>query len=161
MYAREFLIAYMLHICFIKRSKGFEYNREVIVLNKSPSGSLCPYYYMGGELHPLKYGSYFSDKDKLFVVMKAEEEFILKSSGQNNRLIWIDLYETTLDNEVIDNLVLHIKTIRPKIFKLCLVGCSFLDKRKIKKRMIANNIDIVEQIKFFSDPEEAKQWLVC
>jgi hypothetical protein len=116
---------------------------------------------MGGELHPLKYGSYFSDKDKLFAMMKAEEEFILKSSGQNNRRIWIDLYETTLDNEVIENLVLHIKTIRSKIYKLCFVGCSFLSKRKIKKLMIADNMDIVAQIRFFSDPEQAKKWLVC
>lgn len=131
------------------------------MLKKSPSGSLCPYYYMGGELHPLKYGSYFSDKNNLFAVMKAEEEFILKSSGQNNRRIWIDLYETKLDNEVIENLVLHIKSIRPKIFKLCLVGCSFLDKRKLIKQMTANNMDIVKQVRFFSDPEEAKQWLVC
>lgn len=129
-------------------------------MNKSPSGSLCPYYYMGGELHPLKYGSYFKNKDKLFAVMKAEEEFILKSSGQNNRRIWIDLYETTLDNEVIESLVLHLKAIRSKIFKLCLVGCSLADKRRIKKQMVFSNMDIVEQVRFFTDPEEAKQWLV-
>lgn len=130
------------------------------VLNKSPSGSLCPYYYMGGELHPLKYGSYFKNKDKLFTVMKAEEEFILKSSGQNNRRIWIDLYETMLDKEVMENLVLHINTISSKIFKLCLVGCSLADKHRIKKLMVSNNMGIVEQVRFFSDPEEAKQWLV-
>ena len=53
------------------------------MLRKSPSGSLCPYYYMGGELHPLKYGSYFDKKEELLSVMKAEEEFILKSAGQN------------------------------------------------------------------------------
>ena len=61
------------------------------MLKKSPSGSVCPYYYMNGELHPLKYGSYLSNKDKLFDVMKAEEKFILESSGNNNRRIWIDL----------------------------------------------------------------------
>lgn len=115
---------------------------------------------MGGELHPLKYGSYFTDKDKLYTVMKEEEEFILKSSGKNNRRIWIDLYQTVLDDEVIDNLVLHIKAIRSKIYILCLVGCSFVDKRKIKRQMAAQNIDIVEQVRFFSDPEEAKQWLI-
>ena len=116
---------------------------------------------MGGELHPLKYGSYYRNRDKLFAVIKAEEDFILQSSGQHNRRIWIDLYETTLDNEVIDKLVIHIKAIRPKIFKLCLVGCSFFGKRKIKKRLMDYNVDIAEQVRFFSDPEEAKQWLVC
>ncbi|MDP4093911.1 MAG: hypothetical protein Q8920_11175 [Bacillota bacterium] len=115
---------------------------------------------MGGELHPLKYGSYYDNKDMLFAVMKAEEEFILKSPGQNNRRIWIDLYETTLDNEVIENLVLHIKTIHNKINKLCFVGCSFIEKYKIKKRMKANNMDLPGQVKFFFDPEEAKKWLI-
>jgi hypothetical protein len=135
-------------------------NKDGVVLNRSPSGSLCPYYYQGGELHPLKYGSFFNDKDRLFTVMKAEEEFILRSSGYKNRRIWIDLYETTLDNSVIKNLVLHIKIISPKIFKLCLVGCSFFDKQNIKRQMRVNNIDIFKQVKFFSDPEEAKQWLI-
>jgi hypothetical protein len=115
---------------------------------------------MRGELHPLKYGSYFKDKDKLFAVMKAEEEFILKSTGQNNRRVWIDLYETKIDDEVVDTLVLHIKAIRSKIYKLCLVGCSFLVKCKITKKFKANNMDIAEQVRFFSDPEEAKQWLI-
>jgi hypothetical protein len=130
------------------------------MINKSPSGSLCPYYYKGGELHPLKYGSFFADKNKLFQVMKAEEEFILKSSGQKNRRIWIDLYETKLDSEVISALSLHIKTIQHKIFKLCFVGCPFFDRRKIKEQMVRNQIGITEQTKFFSDPEKAKQWLV-
>ena len=129
-------------------------------MNKSPSGSLCPYYYMGGELHPLKYGSYFNHKEKLFAVIKAEEEFILKSAGQKNRRIWVDLYETTLDAEVIDYLVLHIKNISSKILKLCLVGCSQFDKRKIIKRMKADQLDIAGQVTFFADPEDAKQWLL-
>ena len=48
------------------------YNGMMIkMINKSPSGSLCPNNYKGGELHPLKYGSYFADKSKLFIVMKA------------------------------------------------------------------------------------------
>jgi hypothetical protein len=128
--------------------------------NKSPGGSLCPYYYKGGELHPLKYGSFFSDKTKLFTVMKAEEEFILKLSGQNNRRIWIDLYETELDNEVINALALHIKAIQHKICKLCFVGCSFFERRKIKDQLVRNQIDIAEQVEFFTDPEKAKQWLV-
>ena len=130
------------------------------MLTKSPSGSVCPYYYMGGELHPLKYGSYFDDKISLFNVMKAEQEFILKSSGTNNRQIWIDLYETTIDDKVIIALAAHIRAIRHKIFKLCFVGCSNADKRHIIKAFKKDNIDIASQIKFFSDPEEAKQWLV-
>jgi len=129
-------------------------------VSKSPSGSLCPYYYMGGELHPLKYGSCFGNKEKLFSLIKAEEDFILNSSGQNNRHIWIDLYETTLDDEVIDRIVSHINVISPKIFRLCFVGCSFLNRRKLKNKMVINNVKIVDEVRFFSDPEKAKQWLV-
>lgn len=44
---------------------------------KSPGGSIFPYYYKGGEIHCLKYGSYYSDTEKLFKLMKQEEEFIL------------------------------------------------------------------------------------
>ena len=129
-------------------------------MNKSPSGSLCPYYYKGGELHPLKYGSYFADKNKLFAVMKAEEAFILKSSGQRNRRIWIDLYETELDEEVMDALVSHIRAIRHKIFKLCFAGCSLWDQRRIKRKITLYDAEFAAQIRFFSDPEKAKQWLV-
>lgn len=130
------------------------------MLKKSPSGSLCPYYYMGGELHPLKYGSYFKNKEKLFAVIKAEEEFIMNSSVQNNRRIWIDLYDTKLDDEVITVLISHIEAIQSKIFKLCLVGCSYFDKFKIKRKIIASSLKSAKEIKFFSDPEKAKQWLI-
>jgi len=130
------------------------------MLQKSPSGSLCPYYYMGGELHPLHYGSYFDDKKRLFEIIKAEEDFILKSSGTNNRRIWIDLYETTLDNEVIDFLVDHLIAISHKIFKLCLVGCSLRDRQKIRAKMKLKNMDLFSQVQYFSDPEKGKQWLL-
>jgi len=130
------------------------------MLKKSPSGSLCPYYFMDGELHPLHYGSYFDNKNKLFETIKAEEGFILKSSGFYNRRIWIDFYETTLDNEVIDFFVNHIKVIRHKVLKLCLVGCSFSEKQKIKSKMKKEKMDLFSKTQYFSDPEKAKQWLV-
>lgn len=130
------------------------------MLKKSPSGSVYPYYFMGGELHPLHYGSYFTDKKRLFEIINAEEEFILKSSGTNNRNVWIDLYETTLDNETINFLVDHLTKIEIKIFKLCLVGCSPKDTLKISKIMKHKNIDLFSKIKYFNDPEDAKMWLI-
>lgn len=130
------------------------------MLKKSPSGSLCPYYYMGGELHPLKYGSYSNNKKQLFETVKAEEVFILNSSGTNNRRIWIDLYETTLDDEVIEMLLEHLQTIRHKIFNLCLVGCSHTAQREIKKRMKSRGMDLYYSAGYFDDPEIAKQWLL-
>lgn len=129
-------------------------------MNKSPSGSICPYYYMGGELHPLKYGGYFKDKDKLYHVMNAEETFILQSSGLKNRRIWIDLYETELDEDVANALALHIKAIEHKIFKICFVGCRFTERIRLKRAIRKNCIGIYKQMEFFSDPEKAKQWLL-
>jgi hypothetical protein len=127
---------------------------------QSPSGSACPYYYMGGELHPLKYGSYFSDLDGLMRVMRAEQAFILQSPGLRNRRIWIDLYETRLNGAAIRALAQHIRAIEPKIFKLCFVGCPPLAALQLRRQMKALRLDIAKQARFFSDPEAAKKWLV-
>jgi hypothetical protein len=127
---------------------------------KSPSGSACPYYYMGGELHPLKYGSFFRDRERLAQVMRAEREFILASPGLHNRRIWIDLYETRLDAAAARALAEHIQAIEPKIQKLCFVGCSTFGALRLRRQMRALKLDIVCQTRFFSDPEEAKKWLV-
>ena len=127
---------------------------------QSPSGSVCPYYFMGGELHPLKYGSYFSDQEKLLAVMKAEEEFIQRSPGQKNRRIWIDLYETRLDGEAARALAAHLLAIESKILKLCFVGCSFFGAIRLRRQMAALGLAAWKNARFFRDPEEAKRWLV-
>jgi hypothetical protein len=127
---------------------------------QSPSGSACPYYFMGGELHPLKYGSFFSDGERLLEVMKAEEAFILRSPGAHNRRIWIDLYETRLDGEAARALAAHMQAIEPKILKLCFVGCSFLGAVRLRRAMAALGLAVAKNARFFRDPEEAKKWLV-
>ncbi len=130
------------------------------MLAKSPSGSACPYYYMGGELHPLKYGSFFSDREGLIRVMEAEQAFILASPGLHNRRIWIDLYETRLDAGVARALSEHLQMIEQKIQKLCFVCCSTLGALRLRRRMRALKLNIACQARFFKDPEEAKRWLI-
>ncbi|MCE5344190.1 MAG: hypothetical protein LLF96_11495 [Eubacteriales bacterium] len=93
-------------------------------------------------------------------VMKAEEDFILLSPGRKNRRIWIDLYETNLTDDVIEALLSHLQKIDEKVFRLCLVGCSLLKREKIARKMTRKKMDMAKQIRFFSDPEKAKQWLV-
>jgi hypothetical protein len=134
--------------------------REAITLQRSPSGSICPYYYLGGEIHPLEYGGYHEDKQHLFEIMRMEEAYIFKSPGTNNRRIWIDLYETKLDSETIQALVKHIISIQTKIYKVCLVGCSPLACIRIKRVLAKENLTVCKITRFFTDPEKAKQWLV-
>lgn len=128
--------------------------------NKSPSGSACPYYFMGGELHPLKYGSFFKDRERLLSVMKAEEEFILRSPGEKNRRIWIDLYETRLDGEAARAFAAHLQAIEHKILRLCFVGCSTFGAVLLRRRMAALGLTVAKNVRFFRDPEEAKKWLM-
>lgn len=132
----------------------------MLELPKSPSGSLCPYYYLGGELHPLKYGNYGRDHQRLRAVMMAEQEFILASPDTHNRRVWIDLYETVLNDTSIAMLVDHLEAIRPKILKLCLVGCSGWGRHRLRAVMRRLSPDLYSSTRYFADPEEAKRWLV-
>jgi len=113
---------------------------------------------MDGELHPLKYGSYFNDKEKLIKIIKAEEEFILNSPGEKNRRIWIDMYETNLDEELAEELVRHMINIKSKIMKICIVGCS--KKSLFRKKLKTEDSFLFNCIEFFSVPEDAKMWLI-
>ncbi|PYG89735.1 hypothetical protein LY28_00328 [Ruminiclostridium sufflavum DSM 19573] len=130
------------------------------MLKKSPSGSLCPYYYRGGELHPLHYGSYHDDMDKLSRVIDAEEVFILSTSSPGGRHVWIDLYENNFTDSMIIKLSQHIVNISPKVSKMALVGCSKKVFNKIIKQLYDMDCNLAGQIKLFDDPEISKDWLV-
>ena len=80
------------------------------MMTKSPSGALSPYYYKGGYFHGIHYGSYFDDSQALFSMMEKEEQFILESP--NRRRIMLDLYETKITNEVLQQLLKHIKHLQ-------------------------------------------------
>lgn len=123
---------------------------------KSPGGSLYPYYYKGGEIHCLKYGSFYTNKDSLFALMKKEEEFILDKKRRIS--IWVDFYKTKLTNEVIAEFVNSICRLTPSISKLSIVGCSTIVKWKVRSQLKKTN-DLLP-LKFFVDPEDAKKWLV-
>lgn len=126
------------------------------MIQKSPSGSYCPYYYKGGELQPLHYGSFHSDFERLSEIMDAEEEFILKSHG--GRKVWIDLYETDKTDAFYEKLTTHLCAIAHKIHKLALCGCKRREQRIINKMLVQKGCGLV--IRYFDDPEIAKDWLV-
>ncbi|SEB91475.1 hypothetical protein [Paenibacillus sp. GP183] len=124
---------------------------------KSPGGSLFPYFYKNGEIHCLKYGSFYFNKDALFSLIKAEEEFILETHRRLD--IWVDFYKTSLTQEVMNEFVESISRLNKSIRKLSIVGCSSIVKWRIRNK-IKRNGNISMSIKFFNDPEDAKSWLV-
>jgi hypothetical protein len=127
-------------------------------IQRSPGGSLFPYYYKNGELFCLHFGSYFSDEDGVIAMMKAEEEFFTKE----HRLmgIWIDLYETKLTDWVIRELIDMLSHIAYQTTKLGIVGCSLMDRWKIKRLIRKAGALSSLPVKYFDDPEVAKTWLV-
>jgi len=127
-------------------------------MQKSPGGSLFPYPYKGGELFGVHYGSFFTNEGALLARMKAEEEFIAKA---NHPLpLWIDFYETKLTDQVLIEFSKSILRLQRQIPKLAIVGCSFKDQRRFHKLGKKSGFEFPMPVRFFSDPEEAKTWLV-
>ena len=123
---------------------------------KSPGGSLFPYYYKGGEIHCLKYGSKYKKYEELFELMRLEEEFIFKA---NKKLrIWIDLYETSTVEIVLQELVNNLNNLNGYVTKISFVGLSSISKWQLKRKI--KNLKLEYPVSFFSDPEEAKTWLI-
>jgi hypothetical protein len=124
----------------------------------SPGGSRFPYYYKGGEIHCLKYGSFHADEEALLAVMKAEEIFIANPNQQ--LLVWVDFYETKLTHEVLSEFSESMNRLRPHIIKLAIVGCSVWDQYRLYLLSREAGRELPTALKFFSDPEVAKTWLV-
>jgi hypothetical protein len=129
-----------------------------MVLQKSPGGSIFPYYYKGGTLFGLHYGSFFKDEEALLARMRAEEEFISNSIRQTP--LWIDFYETILTDKVLNEFSSSILRLQCHITKLAIVGCSFKDKRRLMNLGKKSGWEFPMPVKFFSDPEDAKTWLM-
>ncbi len=116
---------------------------------------MFPYYYKGGEILGLHYGSFFSNEEALLATMKAEEDFIARP---NRRLrVWVDFYETQLTDRTLGEFAASVDRLRPHLVKLAIVGCSFRDRWRLRQ---LGKAPVPVPIKFFSDPEDAKTWLV-
>ena len=127
-------------------------------LKKSPGGSLFPYPYKGGELFGLHFGSFGANEDALISRIKAEEIFFIE---QNRRIgLWIDFYQTLLTDRAPGKLFEFLQNTYHRISKLGLVGCSSADRRKIDQRIKDTGNFSTLPVRYFSDPEDAKTWLV-
>jgi hypothetical protein len=126
---------------------------------KSPGGSLFPYYYKGGEIHCLKYGGFLANADALFALMKAEEDFIIKTNRPLR--VWVDFYETNRTDRVLIQFVESIRHLSNYMIKLAVVGFSFSDRIRLRKFAKKSGVKFSMPVTFFNDPEDAKTWLIC
>ncbi|WP_231574833.1 hypothetical protein [Paenibacillus sp. FSL R7-0273] len=105
----------------------------------------------------MKYGSFHTDSNSLFELMKAEEAFIL---GQPKRLaVWVDLYETQLTKEVMLEFAGNMTRLEPRIRKLAVVG-NYFSRHRLHRYLRKHADPFTAPIQYYDDPEEAKTWLV-
>jgi len=123
---------------------------------KSPGGSIYPYYYKGGEIHCLKYGNTYKNEEKLFDLMKQEEKFIFDTKKRLK--IWVDMYKTTVTSRVLQELTNNIYNLKDHIDKLSFVGLSGFNRWRLRRRVTKLGMKL--RISFYSDPEDAKTWLI-
>ncbi len=117
---------------------------------------MFPYYYKGGEIHCLKYGSMYKDEERLFRLIQEEEQFMI---GVHRKLkIWVDFYKTSITDRVIQELINHLSRISLYVERLSIVGLSPMNAWRLKKQIKKSGLDL--NIRFYADPEDAKTWLV-
>jgi hypothetical protein len=124
----------------------------------SPGGSTFPYYYKNGELHCLKYGSFFTNESGLLDLMKEEEAFLSKPHIKIP--VWVDFYETKLTDLILEEFLQSMDRLQSHITKLALVGMSSRDKQRYHRVEKKLGIKFSIAVKFFNNPEVAKGWLV-
>ncbi|HTX91116.1 MAG TPA: hypothetical protein VMC09_07860 [Anaerolineales bacterium] len=129
-----------------------------MALKRSPGGSIFPYPYKGGELFGLHLGSFRGNEEGLLERMKAEETFILETHRQFP--LWIDFYQDRLTDRVLLEFLKTVGHTRNNITKLALVGFSFWDRIRLRRLVKKTSFEFPMPLRFFSDPEVAKTWLV-
>ncbi len=125
---------------------------------KSPSGALSPYYFKGGQIYGMHYGSCFDDMEAFGNLMSAEEHFVMHSPIK--RRILIDLYETNLTKQMVSAFADHVLRMKAKIVKLAIAGDDKYAFRAINNLIGKSKALEKGQLYFCSDMEDGKTWLV-
>jgi hypothetical protein len=129
-----------------------------MVFKKSPGGSLFPYPYKNGELFGLHLGSFGNNEGALIARMQAEAIFF--NEQRKSMGIWMDFYQTRISDRVIGGLIEFLQDTRPHLTRLGVVGCSAADRRRLNRRILTTGGLEALPVRYFSDPEDAKTWLV-
>jgi len=120
---------------------------------------MFPYYYKSGQLFGLHFGSFFNDEEGLIALMQAEAAF-LNAQSHGVTGIWIDFYQTKLSSRVLGEFIHYLVCVRGRILKLAVVGCSMVDRWRIRRLVQKAEALRGLSLRFYADPEEAKTWLV-
>jgi len=80
----------------------------------------------------------------------------LASAGQNNRRIWVDLYQTKVDAEVVAALAAHIAAIHCKTYKRCFVGCPPAARGGLRCAIVQNLQGLELPLQAFTAPKRSK-----
>jgi len=88
--------------------------------------------------------------------MKQEEKFILNTKKRLK--IWVDMYKTTVTRRVLQELTNNIYNLKDHIDKLSFVGLSGFNRWRLRRRV--KRLGMKLRISFYSDPEDAKTWLI-
>ena len=125
-----------------------------MVIKRSPGGSVYPYYYMGGELFGIQLGGQGRNEEGAIQYLRAEFEFL---KAQHSRIsFWMDFHQTKLTGKLISEILRNVDSIEGQIGKLAIVGCSALDQWRLDRQLKRRPFPV----KYYSDPENAKKWLV-
>lgn len=98
------------------------------------------------------------NQEALFTLMKAEADFIIKINRPLR--IWVDFYGTSRTDQILAKFLENIGHLSNSMIKLAIVGFSFPDKIRFRRFIKKLGIELSVPVKFFSDPEDAKAWLV-
>ncbi len=124
---------------------------------KSPSGSNFPYYYKDGIIHGIHFSNYKDDITSLLRILTEEEAFIKNQSITSTT--WLDCYSIKYSKDVFLGICSFLKNLSGKVTKCALVGISLRYKIRINSFLKRNHLEGI-QVRYYSDPEIAKTWLV-
>jgi hypothetical protein len=100
-------------------------------------------------------GSFKNDEAGVIERIKAEEVFFFRQRKKMG--LWIDFFHTELSGRVMEEFGRFVLHAGEYISRLAMARVPFVSRLKFSKCLKGNSIPI----RYYSDPEEAKSWLVA
>ncbi|MGN0665032.1 MAG: hypothetical protein ACI4KF_00755 [Huintestinicola sp.] len=111
--------------------------------------------YNGGEIWFEHLDGMFQYTELVREKLKLDSKQFLKLSGTS--FLAVVLFDTTITDEIIEDLVSYICKSKKRFRRVCFIGASGRTKRRIIYEMDPN---LPFQYCFLNDTEKAKEWLL-